>query len=54
MGGEGADLPVSVGTAEVKRMILEATPAWNGKFLNIRVPGMEDSWGKYDGGEISW
>lgn len=54
MGGEGAHLPVSVGTAEVKRMILEATPAWNGKFLNIRVPGYENHPHGYDGAEIPW
>lgn len=50
MGGDAAHLPVSVGVADVKRMILEATPAWNGKFLNIRVPGVDG----YDGGEIPW
>lgn len=54
MGGEFAELPVEVGTAEVKRILLEATPAWNGKFLNIHVPGWEDDPHKYDGGEIPW
>lgn len=54
MGGEGADLPVEVGTAEVKRIILEATPAQTGQFLTIHVPGQEDAWGKYDGKEIPW
>lgn len=54
MGGDGADLPVSVGTAEVKRMILEATPAWNGKFLNIRVPEYNDHQYEYDGAEVPW
>lgn len=54
MGRESADLPVSVGAAEVKRMILEATPAWNGKYMNIHVPGMENSYQQYDGAEISW
>lgn len=49
-----ADTPVSVGASEVRRMILEATPAWNGKFLNIHVPGQEESFAKYDGKEIPW
>lgn len=48
------ELPVEVGAAEVKRMILESTPADNGKFLNIHVPGKEDSLGKYDGKDIPW
>ena len=45
---------MEVGVAEVKRIILEATKEQNGKFLNIHVPGMENAWGHYDGGEIPW
>lgn len=45
---------MDVGTAEVKRIILEATPEKNGKSVNIHVPGWEEAFGKYDGGEIPW
>lgn len=48
------ELPVEVGGAAVKKLILESTTADNGKFLNIHIPGKEDSLGKYDGKEISW
>ncbi|WPH01305.1 Hypothetical protein R9X50_00414400 [Acrodontium crateriforme] len=54
LGGEGADFPVDVGVQDVIRIILDSTPAQNGKFLNIHVPGQEDAWGSYDGKEISW
>ena len=54
LGGEQADLEVEDGVAEVKRIILEAGPSQNGKFLNIHVPGQEQGVGHYDGGEIPW
>tara|TARA_R110002003_G_scaffold234_5_gene16923 strand:- start:10207 stop:10407 length:201 start_codon:yes stop_codon:yes gene_type:complete len=54
LGGENAELRVDVGVAELKRIILEANPAQNGKFVNIHIPGQEESWGRYDGGEIPW
>ncbi|GAB7353829.1 hypothetical protein MBLNU459_g4201t1 [Dothideomycetes sp. NU459] len=54
LGGEHADFDVEVGASELKRIILESSKAQNGKFLNIRVPGHEDSYGRYDGGEIPW
>jgi len=47
-------LDVEVGVTELKRIILESGKAQNGKFLNIHVPGQENSRGKYDGGEIPW
>lgn len=54
LGGEQADFDVSVGVKETKRIILEATTAQNGKFVNIHVPGHENAWGQYDGKEVSW
>jgi hypothetical protein len=54
MGGVGADLDVDVGVMEIKRLIFESTTKDNGRFLNIRVPGWEESYGQYDGKEISW
>ncbi|KAK5109026.1 hypothetical protein LTR62_007574 [Meristemomyces frigidus] len=54
LGGEYADLQPEVGVAELKRIILEAKPAMNGKFVNIHVPGMEEAHGRYDGGEVPW
>ena len=51
MGTENADLPVEEGVAEVKRIILEATPAQNGKFVDIRAEGYAD---RYQGGELPW
>ena len=49
-----ADLEVEVGVKELKRIMLESIEAQNGKCVNIHVPGMEDSVGRYDGGEIPW
>jgi len=54
LGGEHADLPVETGVSELKRIMLAATKEQNGKFLNIHVPGQEQAWGRYDGGEIEW
>jgi hypothetical protein len=54
LGGQGAELEVDVGVAEVKRIILEATPAQNGQFRNIHIPGQENSWNQYDGGTVPW
>ena len=45
---------MEVGVAEVRRIILEATKEQNGKFLNIKVPGWENTPGQYDGEEVSW
>ncbi|KAH8686617.1 hypothetical protein GQ44DRAFT_638772 [Phaeosphaeriaceae sp. PMI808] len=54
LGGENVDLSVDISVAELTRIVLEATPAQNGKFVNIHVPGQEDAWGHYDGAEIPW
>ena len=54
MGGEYADLDVSVGVKETLRIISEATKAQNGKFVNIRVPGWEGPPQSYDGKEVPW
>lgn len=54
MSGPDAELEVDVGVTELKRIILESSKAQNGKFLNIHVPGKEQSWSQYDGGEIPW
>ncbi|KAG6805952.1 hypothetical protein H0H93_003768, partial [Arthromyces matolae] len=53
MGGENADLPVEVGAAEVAKMAREAGPGYNGRFLNIYVPGWEGGdRNVYDGKDI--
>ncbi|KAL9022353.1 MAG: hypothetical protein Q9185_000468 [Variospora sp. 1 TL-2023] len=54
LGGDNADLDVEVGVTELKRIILQSTKAQNGKCLNIHVPGQEEAWGQYDGGEVPW
>lgn len=54
LGGDDADLDVEVGVTELKRIILQSTKAQNGKCLNIHVPGQEEAWGQYDGGEVPW
>lgn len=56
MGTEAADLDVSVGVRSVKEWILTANKDMNGKFVNIRVPGWEDTGtvSQYDGEEIPW
>lgn len=54
LGTDYGDFTVDVGAAEIKRIVLESTPAQNGKFLNIHVPGHENAPGRYDGKEIEW
>ncbi|KAB8279207.1 hypothetical protein BDV30DRAFT_202351 [Aspergillus minisclerotigenes] len=57
LGGPRADLPVSTGAEAVTKIILEANQKdTNGKFLNIHVPGWEQTEGfnQYDGAEIPW
>lgn len=54
LGTDYGDFTVDVGAAEIKRIVLASTPAQNGKFLNIHVPGHENSPGRYDGKEIEW
>ncbi|EME85187.1 uncharacterized protein MYCFIDRAFT_46603 [Pseudocercospora fijiensis CIRAD86] len=53
LGSQNADLPVSTGVESVKQIILNSTPAQNGKFVIIKVPGWEDADGpnKYHSGE---
>lgn len=45
---------MQVGALEVKRIIMEAAPEQNGKFVNIHAPGFESARGHYDGKEIPW
>ncbi|KAE8137727.1 hypothetical protein BDV38DRAFT_292647 [Aspergillus pseudotamarii] len=57
LGGPRADLPVQTGAEAVLKIILEANHKdTNGKFLNIHVPGWEQTQGfnQYDGAEIPW
>ncbi|KAL3483951.1 hypothetical protein BJX62DRAFT_219405 [Aspergillus germanicus] len=56
LGGPHADLPVEVGTKEVLRYLKEAGPTFNGRFLNIHVPGWENAPGsnRYDGKDAPW
>lgn len=54
LGTDYGDFTVDVGAAEIKRIVIEASPSQNGKFLNIHVPGHETSPGRYDGKEIEW
>ena len=56
MGSSYADLDVEVGIKEVRRIINEADPGKNGKFMNIHVPGWEKADGpnQYDGAELPW
>ena len=56
LGSSYADLEVESGVRAVLQLVLGATPAMNGKFLNIHVPGWEKATGlnQYDGGEVPW
>ena len=56
MGSPYADLEVETGVQAVVKIILEADPEVNGKFLNVRISGWEEANGpnQYDGGEIPW
>lgn len=56
MTSGGADLEVSVGAESVKSWILKVDKSYNGKFVNIHVPGWEnvEEPSNYDGKEIPW
>jgi len=56
MGGEYAQLDVSVGAKAVLDILARDVNELNGKFLNIHVPGWEHAEGlhQYDGGEVPW
>jgi hypothetical protein len=54
MCGPTADLEVREGVAEVKRIILESDKTWSGKFMNINIPHMPNTFNQYDGKEIPW
>ncbi|KAJ0417620.1 hypothetical protein BJY00DRAFT_289270 [Aspergillus carlsbadensis] len=56
LGGPYADLPVEVGTKEVLGYLKEAGPDFNGRFLNIHVPGWENApeSNRYDGKDAPW
>jgi hypothetical protein len=56
MGSSHADLEVNVGVEATLKVILDASPKVNGKFLNIHVPGWEKAEGpnQYDGLEVPW
>ncbi|KAL2812728.1 hypothetical protein BJX63DRAFT_395965 [Aspergillus granulosus] len=56
LGGPNADLSVETGAKEVLRYLKEAGPDFNGRFLNILVPGWENAPGpnQYDGKDAPW
>ncbi|EAW09068.1 SDR family oxidoreductase [Aspergillus clavatus NRRL 1] len=56
MGGARADLAPETGAKAVLDIVQDATPALNGRFLNIRVSGWEENEGlnQYDGREVPW
>lgn len=51
LGGSSADLDPATGVEAFLRLILASDRSYNGKFLNIKVPGWE---GTYDGEEVPW
>jgi hypothetical protein len=55
-GKEWADLELDESIKGVIKVILNAGPSQNGKFLNIHVPGWEDKPAehRYDGKEAPW
>lgn len=55
-GGPYADLDAETGAKAVLDLLSRDKEALNGKFLNIHVPGWEETKGqhKYDGLEIEW
>ena len=55
-GGPYADLDAETGAEAVLALLSRDREALNGKFLNIHVPGWEETKGlhKYDGLEIEW
>ncbi|OJJ70131.1 hypothetical protein ASPBRDRAFT_156701 [Aspergillus brasiliensis CBS 101740] len=56
LGGDRADITAEQSVQGLLDIILPATPADNGKFFNIRVPGWEKAEGlnQYDGAEVPW
>ncbi|KAJ5874022.1 uncharacterized protein N7529_002452 [Penicillium soppii] len=55
-GGPYADLVAETGAKAVFDILLRDKEALNRKFLNIHVPGWEETKGlnKYDGIELEW
>ncbi|XHG05982.1 hypothetical protein AWENTII_009194 [Aspergillus wentii] len=55
-GGSRADLTPETGAEAVVKTIQNATPAENGRFFNIHVPGWEkhDGLNQYNGSEVPW
>jgi hypothetical protein len=53
---EYADLGLGESIPGVIKVILNAGPSQNGKFLNVHVPGWEDKPDahRYDGKEVPW
>ncbi|KAK7219670.1 hypothetical protein V2G26_007673 [Clonostachys chloroleuca] len=56
IGGDNADLDVGTAAKATLDVIVRSSPESNGKFLNIHVPGWENSPGlnQYEGGQPSW
>ena len=56
MGGPRADLAPETSADAIIDMARNATAEQNGRFLNIRVPGWEETRGfnQYDGGVLPW
>ncbi|KAM5378551.1 hypothetical protein ACJZ2D_004505 [Fusarium nematophilum] len=56
LGSEHAHLDVETSVRATLDIVFGATRKDNGKFLNVRVPGFEDTSlpDKYEGGEIPW
>ncbi|CAH0053831.1 unnamed protein product [Clonostachys solani] len=56
IGGENADLDVGTASKATLDVIIQSGPESNGKFLNIHVPGWENSPGlnQYEGGQPAW
>ncbi|KAL5337222.1 hypothetical protein BJX70DRAFT_399867 [Aspergillus crustosus] len=56
LGGDYADLSVETGAEEVLKYIKKGGSEYNGRFLNIHVPGWENASGpnQYDGKDAPW
>ncbi|CAG9953293.1 unnamed protein product [Clonostachys rosea f. rosea IK726] len=56
IGGDNADLDVGTAARATLDVIVRSGPDLNGKFLNIHVPGWENSPGlnQYEGGQPAW
>ncbi|KAK2763874.1 hypothetical protein FQN54_009492 [Arachnomyces sp. PD_36] len=56
LGGKSADLTVDQSANSLVDIVLRITTADNGKFVNIHVPGWEETEGlnQYDGAEVPW